>query len=158
MEPFSGPRRLQIRALVSSSGADAASSSGSGPEGRGQPSRRGGENYLVGSSKNMTGGLLTSSRAMARRFFCPPESRAVLVWEQDSRPSAVRISVTWPSPRSSPGQLQSLCFPPAPPRCIYLFKIFVNCFIFLATQHGMWDLSSLTRDGTWDPSKGRVES
>ena len=88
-------------------------------EGRGQPNRRGGENYLVGSSKNMTGGLLTSSRAMARRFLCPPESRAVLVWEQDSRPSAVRISVTWPGPRSSPGQLQSLCFPPAPPRCIY---------------------------------------
>lgn len=57
-----------------------------------------GENYLVGSSKNMTGGLLTSSRAMARRFLCPPESRAVLVWEQDIRPSAVRISVTWTRP------------------------------------------------------------
>lgn len=29
--------------------------------------------YLVGSSKNMTGGLLTSSRAMASRFLCPPD-------------------------------------------------------------------------------------
>lgn len=45
----------------------------------GQQSRPQTQAYLVGSSKNMTGGLLTSSRAMARRFLCPPESRAVLV-------------------------------------------------------------------------------
>lgn len=74
-----------------------------------------GEKYLVGSSKNMTGGLLTSSRAMASRFLCPPESRAVLVWEQDIRPRAVRISVTWPSPAPTPDQLQSL-LPWAPPQ------------------------------------------
>lgn len=68
----------------------------------------------MGSSKNMTGGLLTSSRAMARRFLCPPESRAVLVWEQDIRPSAVRISVTWPGPPPTPGQLQNLRSSPPP--------------------------------------------
>ena len=111
VEPFSGPRRLRTHALVSSSGADAASSPGSGLRGGGILVGEEGERYLVGSSKNMTGGLLTSSRAMARRFLCPPESRAVLVWEQDIRPSAVRISVTWPGRPPTPCQLQSLCFP-----------------------------------------------
>lgn len=51
--------------------------------------------YLVGSSKNMTGGLLTSSSAMARRFRWPPDRLPVRVLAQDSRPSAVRISFTW---------------------------------------------------------------
>lgn len=73
-----------------------------------------GETYLVGSSKNMTGGLLTSSRAMARRFLCPPESRAVLVCEQDIRPSAVRISVTWPSPHRRPRSASSSPLLPTP--------------------------------------------
>lgn len=35
--------------------------------------------HLVGSSKNMTGGLLTSSRAMARRLRCPPDRELVRV-------------------------------------------------------------------------------
>lgn len=51
--------------------------------------------YLVGSSKNMTGGLFTSSSAMARRFLWPPERLPVRVLVQDSRPRAVRISLTW---------------------------------------------------------------
>ena len=33
----------------------------------------------VGSSKNIIGGLLTSSRAIERRFFCPPERFEVIV-------------------------------------------------------------------------------
>lgn len=51
--------------------------------------------YLVGSSKNMTGGLFTSSSAMARRFRWPPERLPVRVLAQDSKPRAVRISLTW---------------------------------------------------------------
>ena len=31
-------------------------------------------------------------------------------------------------------------------------------FILLASPHGMWDLSSLTRDQTWDPCIGSAES
>lgn len=36
--------------------------------------------YLVGSSKNMTGGLFTSSRAIASLLHCPPEREIVRVW------------------------------------------------------------------------------
>lgn len=50
--------------------------------------------YLVGSSKNMTGGLLTSSSAMARRFRWPPDRLPVRVLAQGSKPSAVKISLT----------------------------------------------------------------
>lgn len=50
--------------------------------------------YLVGSSKNMTGGLFTSSSAMARRFRWPPDRLPVRVLAQDSKPRAVRISLT----------------------------------------------------------------
>lgn len=86
-----------------------------GREERGMLVGKGEENYLVGSSKNMTGGLLTSSRAMARRFLCPPESRAVLVWEHDIRPSAVRISVTWPHPTHARSASESLLPPGTTP-------------------------------------------
>lgn len=51
--------------------------------------------HLVGSSKNMTGGLLTSSRAMASLFLWPPDRWDVLVLAQSSKPSAIRISRTW---------------------------------------------------------------
>lgn len=33
----------------------------------------------VGSSKNMIGGLLTSSKAIDNRFFCPPDKFDVIV-------------------------------------------------------------------------------
>lgn len=46
----------------------------------------------VGSSKNMIGGLLTSSRAMERRFFWPPERFEVMVLWCSDRPSVSRIS------------------------------------------------------------------
>ena len=46
----------------------------------------------VGSSKNMTGGLLTSSNAMARRFLCPPLRAEVRVWRHSERPRLDRIS------------------------------------------------------------------
>ena len=36
-------------------------------------------------------------------------------------------------------------------QCVYLF----NCFLFLATPCGMWDLSSLTRLQTHIPCVGR---
>lgn len=55
--------------------------------------------HLVGSSKNMTGGLLTSSRAMARRLHWPPDSELVRVWAQSRSPKAVRISFTWTEKR-----------------------------------------------------------
>lgn len=80
------------------------------PWGRGSSHRS--PEYLVGSSKNMTGGLFTSSSAMARRFRWPPERLPVRVLAQDSRPRAVRISLTW-------GQRQSQSGPqgrPATPR------------------------------------------
>lgn len=55
--------------------------------------------YLVGSSKNMTGGLLTSSRAMASLLHWPPERQLVRVWAHSWRPRAVRISSTWDTNR-----------------------------------------------------------
>lgn len=79
--------------------------------------------HLVGSSKNMTGGLLTSSRAMARRLRCPPDRQLVRVYEHSSSPSAVRISFTWetaqafhgfhPIPATSLHQ-ELLCIPCSP--------------------------------------------
>ena len=50
--------------------------------------------YLVGSSKNMTGGLLISSSAMASLFFSPPESLAVLVFKAWDSPIVSKISIT----------------------------------------------------------------
>lgn len=49
---------------------------------------------LVGSSKNMRGGLLTSSRAMDRRFLCPPDKLLVLVFFVSSSPRVSKISST----------------------------------------------------------------
>ena len=43
-------------------------------------------NYLVGSSKNIIGGLLINSSAIARRFFWPPDKLAVLVFSTSERP------------------------------------------------------------------------
>ena len=37
-------------------------------------------------------------------------------------------------------------------------KFFFFFFNFLAIPHGMWDLSSLTKDGTSVPCTGSVES
>lgn len=67
--------------------------------------------YLVGSSKNMTGGLFTSSSAMASRFRWPPERLPVRVLAQDRRPRAVRISLTWGTAEAEWHQR-----PPATPR------------------------------------------
>uniref|UniRef100_A0A182LTP1 Uncharacterized protein n=1 Tax=Anopheles culicifacies TaxID=139723 RepID=A0A182LTP1_9DIPT len=49
---------------------------------------------LVGSSKNITGGLLTSSSAIDRRFRWPPERLSVSVLAASSRPSVSIISST----------------------------------------------------------------
>lgn len=46
----------------------------------------------VGSSKNIMGGLFTSSKAMERRFFCPPERFEVMVLWCSDRPRVSRIS------------------------------------------------------------------
>lgn len=59
--------------------------------------------YLVGSSKNMTGGLLTSSRAMASLLRWPPERELVRVWAHSWRPKAVRISSTLDTNRDECG-------------------------------------------------------
>jgi hypothetical protein len=50
--------------------------------------------YLVGSSKNMIGGLFTNSRAMDNRFFWPPERLLVMVLRCSCRPKVSRISCT----------------------------------------------------------------
>ncbi|KAK3927919.1 Chromosome partition protein Smc, partial [Frankliniella fusca] len=47
---------------------------------------------LVGSSKNMTGGLLSSSRAVASRLSCPPDSLDVMVSRCSSSPSEYSTS------------------------------------------------------------------
>lgn len=49
----------------------------------------------VGSSKNMTGGLLTNSKAIERRFFCPPDKFRVMVRRCSCRPRVSRISLIW---------------------------------------------------------------
>ncbi len=59
--------------------------------------------YLVGSSKNMTGGLLTSSRAIASLLRWPPERELVRVWAHSRRPRAVRISSTLDTNRDECG-------------------------------------------------------
>jgi len=51
--------------------------------------------YLVGSSKNMTGGLLTSSRAIDRRFLCPPDRLPLLVSLSSSSPRLSSTLSTW---------------------------------------------------------------
>ena len=50
--------------------------------------------YLVGSSKNMTGGLLTSSRAMESLLRWPPESLEALVWRASFSERRSRTSST----------------------------------------------------------------
>ena len=49
---------------------------------------------LVGSSKNMIGGLLTSSSAIDRRLRCPPDKLAVLVLTESSRLRLLNTSST----------------------------------------------------------------
>lgn len=51
--------------------------------------------YLVGSSKNITGGLLTSSRAMASLFRCPPERLLLFVFSTSDKPMELRIWSTY---------------------------------------------------------------
>ena len=46
----------------------------------------------VGSSKNITGGLLTNSRAMANRFLWPPLNMELLVVKQSDKPNVSNIS------------------------------------------------------------------
>lgn len=76
-------------------GGTTRDSSTCGMAGQSHWSRHQTQAYLVGSSKNMTGGLLTSSSAMARRFRWPPERLPVRVLAQGSKPRAVRISLTY---------------------------------------------------------------
>lgn len=49
--------------------------------------------YLVGSSKKIKGGLLTSSKAMATRFLCPPDTSLSRVSDVSRRPRFTRISL-----------------------------------------------------------------
>lgn len=51
--------------------------------------------HVVGSSRNMTRGLLMSSRAMESRFFCPPESRSARVFAVSVSPSVPKISAIY---------------------------------------------------------------
>lgn len=52
-------------------------------------------NPEVGSSKNITGGLLTNSRAIDKRFFWPPERLLVSVLRWSSRPRVSKISLIY---------------------------------------------------------------
>jgi len=56
--------------------------------------------YLVGSSKNMIGGLLMSSSAMDRRLRWPPDREMVRVSPHSISPSMPSISSTWITPHS----------------------------------------------------------
>lgn len=47
---------------------------------------------MVGSSKNITGGLLTNSNAMERRLRSPPDNRWPTVFAADLSRSKSRIS------------------------------------------------------------------
>lgn len=47
--------------------------------------------HLVGSSKNMTGGLSNNSNAIAKRFRCPPDNSPVLVRRTSYKPIASKI-------------------------------------------------------------------
>lgn len=47
--------------------------------------------HLVGSSKNMTGGLSTNSNAIAKRFRCPPDKLPVLILRVSYKPIASKI-------------------------------------------------------------------
>ena len=51
--------------------------------------------HLVGSSKNITGGLLTSSWAIESRLRWPPERLLLRVCFASSSPRVWRISITW---------------------------------------------------------------
>lgn len=51
--------------------------------------------YLVGSSKNMIGGLLTSSKAIARRFLWPPDNCFVIVFLCEYSLSDSKILFIW---------------------------------------------------------------
>ena len=51
--------------------------------------------YLVGSSRKITGGLLTSSNAMASLFLWPPEISLSLVLAVSVKPRFSRISFIW---------------------------------------------------------------
>lgn len=50
--------------------------------------------YLVGSSRNIIGGLLISSRAIDNRFFWPPDKNSVLVCLHSDSPKTFSISET----------------------------------------------------------------
>jgi hypothetical protein len=54
-----------------------------------------GRTYVVGSSKKITGGLFTSSRAIDRRFLCPPDRHSVRVLRHDISPRVLRTSSIW---------------------------------------------------------------
>lgn len=51
--------------------------------------------HVVGSSRNMTTGLLMSSKAIDSRFFCPPDSLLACVFAASVRPKVPRISAIY---------------------------------------------------------------
>jgi len=51
--------------------------------------------HVVGSSRKITGGLLTSSKAIDKRFLCPPDRHSVLVLRHDISPRVQSISSIW---------------------------------------------------------------
>lgn len=53
------------------------------------------ETYVVGSSRNITGGLLMSSSAIAKRFFWPPDNRPVNTLYRFSKPNNTNMWWIW---------------------------------------------------------------
>lgn len=51
--------------------------------------------HLVGSSKNMIGGLLIISKAIDNLFLCPPERLLALVFLASCKPNVSNMSSTW---------------------------------------------------------------
>jgi len=51
--------------------------------------------HVVGSSRKIIGGLLTSSKAIDRRFFCPPDRHSVLVLRHEISPRVRSTSSIW---------------------------------------------------------------
>ena len=82
-------------------------------------------------------------------------------WGRKESDRTERLSLI--SPSLLIGHLGCLYFPKS---IQYLAKVLIYCqdkflffyFNFLAIPHGMWNLRFLTRDGTWAPCGGSLES
>lgn len=97
------------------------------------------ETHLVGSSKNMIGGLLTNSRAMESLFFWPPLRFEVIVWRCSDKPRVSRIS--WICEIKC--QWITKCHEPLPRRKWRLMTLFRNSSL---REEGGFETPALRRE------------